>query len=75
MHFMINKHLMSLTNDFVVDTALPSNLNYWYQMGSIIAVSMIGQIITGVFLAMFYVSSIDLAFYSVEYISRDIPSG
>lgn len=68
-------HLASLANEFVVDTALPSSLNYWYQIGSILALAMFSQIMTGIFLAMFYVSSIDLAFQSIEYIMRDVAGG
>ena len=43
--------------------------------GSILALAMFSQIVTGIFLAMFYVSSIDLAFYSVEYVMRDVQFG
>ena len=72
---MTNKHLFSLANELVVDAALPSTLNFWYQIGSLLALAMIVQIATGIFLAMFYVSSIDLAFYSIEYIMRDVSGG
>jgi len=37
--------------------------------------SLIIQIITGVFLAMFYIPNIYLAFDSVENIMREIPNG
>lgn len=33
------------------------------------------QILTGIFLAMHYVSNIDLAFISVEHIMRDVQGG
>jgi ubiquinol-cytochrome c reductase cytochrome b/c1 subunit len=72
---MGKKHLFSLANEFVGDTALPSALNSWYQIGSILAVAMLSQVITGIFLAMFYVSSVDWAFYSIEYIMRDVAGG
>ena len=75
MQYLVNKHLWSLANEFVVDTALPCNLNYWYQIGSILALAMFSQVMTGIFLAMFYVSSVDLAFYSIEYIMRDVAGG
>ena len=56
---MGKKHLFSLANEFVGETALPSALHYWYQIGSILALAMLSQVITGIFLAMFYVSSVD----------------
>jgi len=54
---------VSLANDFVVDTALPSSLNPWYQLGSILAVALLCQIVTGIGLARVYVSSVDLLSY------------
>jgi ubiquinol-cytochrome c reductase cytochrome b subunit len=66
---------VSLANDFVVDTALPSSLNPWYQLGSILAVALLCQIVTGIGLARVYVSSVDLAFLSVESIMRDVEGG
>jgi quinol-cytochrome oxidoreductase complex cytochrome b subunit len=45
------------------------------QASIILALAMLSQILTGLFLAMFYVSSSDLAFNSIEYIMRDVPFG
>jgi ubiquinol-cytochrome c reductase cytochrome b subunit len=36
---------------------------------------MICQVITGIFLGMFYVASVDLAYFSIEYIMRDVSGG
>ena len=36
---------------------------------------MIAKLLTGIFLAIFYVSDARVAFYSVEYISRDVNGG
>jgi len=53
----------------------PSNLNYFWNFGILAMVFLAVQIITGLFLAMHYVPSIELAFLSVEHIMRDVHYG
>ena len=53
----------------------PSGLSYFWNFGSLALLSLIIQIFTGVFLAMFYTGHVNLAFDSVEHIMRDIPLG
>jgi quinol-cytochrome oxidoreductase complex cytochrome b subunit len=53
----------------------PSGLSYLWNFGSLALLSLIIQIFTGVFLAMFYTAHVDLAFDSVEHIMRDVPLG
>ena len=58
----------------VIYTA-PSGLTYFWNFGSLALLSLIVQILTGVFLAMFYTDHVYYAFDSVEYIMRDVPLG
>jgi group I intron endonuclease len=67
--------LLKLVNSYVVDSPQPSNLSYWWNFGSLLALSLIIQIITGVTLAMHYDSDISKAFDSVEHVMRDINNG
>ena len=60
----------------------PKNFNFWYFFGSLAIVVLAIQIITGIFLVMFYkpdgslnASGIPVAFASVEYIMRDVQWG
>lgn len=53
----------------------PSGLSYLWNFGSLALISLVVQILTGVFLAMFYTGHVDLAFDSVEHIMRDIYMG
>ncbi|MBN9069494.1 MAG: cytochrome b, partial [Rhizobiales bacterium] len=57
--------------------AYPSlrNLNYMWTFGGILSIMLVAQILTGVVLAMHYVSSTGLAFDSVEKIMRDVNHG
>jgi len=40
----------------------PMNLNYWYNFGFIALIFLIVQIVTGIFLAMFYLADSHLTF-------------
>ena len=53
----------------------PKNFNFWYIFGSLALLVLVIQIITGIFLVMHYKPDANLAFASVEYIMRDVPSG
>lgn len=67
--------LLSLVNEFAVDSPLPSNINYIYNFGSLLTLVLVIQILTGIFLAMHYTPSLTSAFDSVEHIMRDVNSG
>ena len=54
---------------------VPKNLNFLYVFGSLALVVLVNQLITGLWLTMFYVPSSDKAFSSVEYIMRDVNFG
>jgi ubiquinol-cytochrome c reductase cytochrome b subunit len=53
----------------------PKNFNFWYFFGSLAMLVFVMQIITGVWLTMFYTPSSQEAFASVEYIMRDVNWG
>ncbi len=57
------------------DYPTPKNLNYWWSLGAVLTIALIIQIITGIFLAMYYVPTAEGAFDSVERIMRDVNSG
>lgn len=51
------------------------NFNMWYVFGVLSIVVLVNQLLTGIWLAMFYKPSAAEAFASVEYIMRDVPYG
>ena len=53
----------------------PRNFNFWYLFGVLSLVVLVNQLLTGIWLAMFYVPSAEGAFASVEYIMRDVNFG
>jgi ubiquinol-cytochrome c reductase cytochrome b subunit len=70
-----NNPVLSIFNSFLVDSRLRSNINYFYNGGSILGLCLILQLVTGIILAMFYIRDISLAFESVEYIFREVNFG
>ncbi|HET9398948.1 MAG TPA: cytochrome b/b6 [Sphingomicrobium sp.] len=54
---------------------VPRNLNYGWNFGVLSGVFLTIQIITGIVLAMWYYSSADGAFNSIEHIMRDVNAG
>ena len=67
--------LLQIAYNMGVVYSAPSGLSYFWNFGSLALLSLIVQIFTGVFLAMFYTGHVDLAFDSVEHIMRDVPLG
>jgi ubiquinol-cytochrome c reductase cytochrome b subunit len=53
----------------------PRNFNFWYYFGSLAMLVLVVQILSGLWLTMYYKPSADLAFSSVEYIMRDVNYG
>ena len=67
--------LLTIYNSYVLDSPQPINLSYLWNYGSLLAVCLGIQIISGIFLAMHYCPSIDTAYISVEHIMRDVNNG
>jgi ubiquinol-cytochrome c reductase cytochrome b subunit len=68
--------LTKLWNDQWGQYYAPKNFNFWYIFGSLAALVLVIQIVTGIFLVMHYKPDANLAFASVETtIMRDVPMG
>nr|AQM37744.1 cytochrome b [Unio crassus] len=67
--------LIKVLNNSLYDLPAPINLSVWWNFGSLLGLCLTTQIVTGLFLAMHYTSNVDLAFYSVSHISRDVNYG
>jgi ubiquinol-cytochrome c reductase cytochrome b subunit len=67
--------LLKLVNGYLIDASQPANISYLWNFGSLLAVCLGIQIITGVTLAMHYNPSVLEAFNSVEHIMRDVNNG
>ncbi len=53
----------------------PKNLNYWWNFGSLAGAFFAVQVITGIWLTMYYKPDTSMAFDSVQHIMRDVNYG
>nr|AMH85628.1 cytochrome b [Drosophila mediopunctata]AMH85654.1 cytochrome b [Drosophila roehrae] len=67
--------LFKIANNALVDLPAPINISSWWNFGSLLGLCLIIQILTGLFLAMHYTADVNLAFYSVNHICRDVNFG
>ncbi len=75
MRLVKNHPLLQLVNSYLIDSPQPSNISYNWNFGSLLAMCLVIQLITGIFLSMHYTPNIDLAFLSIEHIMRDVNYG
>nr|AAO91629.1 cytochrome b [Pyricularia grisea] len=75
MRILKSHSLLKLVNSYLIDASQPSNISYLWNFGSLLAVCLIVQIITGITLAMHYSPSVMEAFNSIEHIMRDVNNG
>ena len=75
MRILKSHPLLKLVNSYLIDASQPSNLSYLWNFGSLLAVCLVIQIITGVTLAMHYSPNVLEAFNSIEHIMRDVNNG
>ena len=67
--------LLSVVNDYLIDSPAPANINYFWGFGSLLGLNFVIVIVSGLTLAMHYTPHVDLAFSSVEHIMRDVNNG
>ncbi len=67
--------IFKIINNSLIDLPSPSNISSWWNIGSLLALCLIIQIITGLFLTIYYTANIEIAFYRVNYICRNVNYG
>nr|AFI23524.1 cytochrome b [Coridius chinensis] len=67
--------LFKIINNSLIDLPSPSSISIWWNLGSLLGMCLMIQILSGVFLAMHYTANIEMAFNSVVHICRDVNNG
>ena len=67
--------IYSLVHSFLIQYPTAYNISYLWNFGFMAGIFLMLQIVTGIFLAMFYTPHVDFAFLSIDYIMRDLYSG
>lgn len=75
MRILKSHPLLKMVNSYTIDSPQPSNISYLWNFGSLLALCLGIQIITGVTLGMHYTPNVLEAFDSVEHIMRDVNNG
>jgi len=68
-------YYLSLLKSHIITYPTPMNISYMWSFGFLAGMCLVWQILTGIFLAMHYVSDIPIAFYCVEHIMREVNGG
>jgi ubiquinol-cytochrome c reductase cytochrome b/c1 subunit len=71
----IDNPFTKILKNHIIFYPTPKNINYGWSFGSLAGLFFALQIITGIFLAMHYIPNVELAFWSVEHIMRDVNYG
>lgn len=70
-----NNYIYALIASHIVYYPGPISLTYAWSFGSLAGICLVIQIISGLFLSMYYTADTNLAFSSIEFIMRDIKNG
>jgi quinol-cytochrome oxidoreductase complex cytochrome b subunit len=68
-------YLYSFMASHLVYYPSPVTLTYAWSFGALAGITLVVQMLSGIFLSMHYTANIDLAFSSIEYIMRDVNNG
>nr|YP_010735792.1 cytochrome b [Angulomastax meiospina]WEL32755.1 cytochrome b [Angulomastax meiospina] len=71
----LNHPMIKIMNNSLIDLPTPSNISFWWNIGSMLGLCLMIQTITGLFLAMHYTPNIEMAFNSIIHICRDVNNG
>lgn len=67
--------IKTLWNKHAKQYPLAINLTVWYIFGALATILLISQIVSGIWLAMYYTPTTGEAFSSVQHVMRDVPLG
>nr|YP_009230510.1 cytochrome b [Oedaleus infernalis]YP_009989192.1 cytochrome b [Oedaleus manjius]ALK03240.1 cytochrome b [Oedaleus infernalis]QNM40769.1 cytochrome b [Oedaleus manjius] len=70
-----NHPVIKIINNSLIDLPAPMNISLWWNLGSMLGLCLLIQIMTGLFLTMHYTPNIEMAFSSVIHICRDVNNG
>lgn len=73
--FLKSLPFYDLFNKHLIIYPAPSNLNYWWNFGSLALIAYAVQLVSGIFLTMHYTATSVDAFESVDHIMREVNNG
>ncbi len=75
--FSLNKtnSVLKILRGSLVELPCPSLISWWWGFGSLLGLCLVIQLLRGVLLAIHYSNDVNLAFFSISHISRDVNYG
>lgn len=73
--FIYKNPLFKIILNSLITLPTPININYWWNLGSLLGLSLLIQLISGIFLSIHYCPSTNIAFDRVILIIQDINYG
>nr|YP_010363471.1 cytochrome b [Atkinsoniella flavipenna]UNZ12572.1 cytochrome b [Atkinsoniella flavipenna] len=70
-----SNQLLKIINNSLIDLPAPMNLSAWWNFGSLLGMCLFIQLISGILLSMHYTSNVEMAFNSVNHITRNVNYG
>lgn len=74
-HTLLRLSYISTICSHLQTYSCPNNINYLWNMGFLLFLTIVFQIVSGILLALYYVSDINYSSYSVMYIIREVYYG
>jgi quinol-cytochrome oxidoreductase complex cytochrome b subunit len=71
----IDKMLLRAVKKLMVDLPCPLKIRYGWNFGSLLGITFVFQLLSGILLSFHYVSDVKLAFSSVDMIMREVSWG
>lgn len=75
MRFIHKNLILKWAYGEAVSYPAPINTSFFWSFGVMALICLVSQVASGIFLAMHYIPSAELAFGSVEHIMRDVRGG
>nr|YP_010363536.1 cytochrome b [Atkinsoniella uniguttata]UNZ12637.1 cytochrome b [Atkinsoniella uniguttata] len=72
---MKSNNLLKIVNNSLIDLPAPMNLSAWWNFGSLLGMCLMIQLMSGILLSMHYTSNVEMAFNSVNHITRNVNYG
>nr|VFU78872.1 Cytochrome b oxydase [Proasellus spelaeus] len=66
---------LEILNESLVEMPAPKNISAWWNIGSLLGVCLVTQIITGLLLSLHFINCAECAFASVIHIGQDVDLG
>nr|YP_010363458.1 cytochrome b [Atkinsoniella curvata]UNZ12559.1 cytochrome b [Atkinsoniella curvata] len=70
-----SNQLLKIINNSLIDLPAPMNLSAWWNFGSLLGMCLLIQLVSGILLSMHYTSNVEMAFNSVNHITRNVNYG